>query len=171
MARTKTKKVNYHFKPPLGLIASNTKALARMKLEKVVIDNKLKGFSLEDIAIMNGITEQEAHKITVQAITKWAGPLSHSAADAREIDLQRLDKLLLQLHPYVFPEPYIDNETGALTMPPIDAAATRLYLDTLERRAKLLGTDAAHKLEAQRNEILKRHYIGVGVNDKGEIDL
>lgn len=167
----KTKKVVHRFSPRVVQIAAAQDRIATLIVQKAVVKDVLKGLSYEAIAEKRQISPEVARTMSKVAIARWAGELGHTATEAREIDVKRMDALLERLHELVFPSPYIDNNTGNTVQPAPDLAASRLYLDILKQRATLLGTEAAHKLEEIKTEILRREYIGIPTNKKGVIGL
>jgi hypothetical protein len=165
------KRKKYKFTPKVHAIAASHQLITNLVVQKAVVKDVLKGLSYEAIAEKRHITPEEARNYSKVAIARWSGELAHTATEAKEIDIKRMDALLERLHPLVFPDPYIDNDTKNTVIPAPDIPASKLYLDILQQRSKLLGTEAAHKLEEQKHEILQRMYIGVSVNKQGAIDL
>lgn len=174
-AKTKVKPIAYRFKPKSVMVQQaeerEQKRLRLLEAQRKVVKDVIAGYDYEDIARRRDISPEEAREISKQAIAKWGGDLGHTATEAREIDLRRLDALMVRLEPLIYPEPYIDNETGFEVIPAPDLEAAKLLLVIIDKRAKFLGTEAAHKLEETKTEILKRMYIGVAVNKQGAIDL
>lgn len=165
----------YRFLPKVNAIARSEEAVRETARDKKIMKDVLKGNSYEDIADAYGISTNEAYKISKEFMARWAGPLGHTATEAKELDLKRLDALLVTLHPMVFPEEELVYPPGMTTpitvMPKPDLAACRLMLDIIDRRSKIIGTEAAHKLEEEKKEILQRMYIGVTTNRLGEVDI
>lgn len=165
------KPIKYKFVPVVHAIASNEKAVSNMLVQREVTKDVLKGLGYEDIAEKRGLTTEDAKLMYKTAIDRWGRELGQTATEARNMDLKRRDALLERLHPLVFPEPVINGLTGAREQPPPDLIAMKLYLEILQQRAKILGTEAASKLENTVAEILRREYIGVPTNAQGVIDL
>lgn len=162
---------DYKFMPAVKKIAQSEEAARHLFLEKLVTKDVLKGRSYEDIAADRDITPQQAREYSKAAIARWAGELGHTATEAKEIDVKRMDALLEKLHGLIFPEEFVDYATGRTIMPPPDMEAVRLYVMILSQRSKLLGTEAATKLEEKKVELLERVYKGVAVTEDGLIDL
>lgn len=167
----KPKRLDHKFKPNIKAIAKSHTAIRTLSLSRQIVKEVVKGESFEVIADKFDITESEAAKIARATIERWSQDLGQTANEARALDLHRYNEMLIKLHPLVFPEPAIDNETGLLTIPKPDYIAMKLMLDIMDKRAKIYGYEAADKLQEQKHEILKRMYMGVATNSKGEIDL
>ena len=165
------KPIKYKFEPRIHRIAASQKQVTALVVQKAVVKDVLKGIGYEEIAEKRGISPEEAKAMAKVAINRWATTLGHTATEAREIDVKRMDALLERLHPLVFPEPCINNATQLMTIPAPDMFAIKMYLDILKQRSSLLGTEAAHKLESDKVEMLRREYIGVQINKQGAIDL
>lgn len=161
----------YKFVPRVEKIAASADNARHLFMQKLVTKDVLKGRSYEDIAEDRDITPQQAREYSKAAIARWAGELAHTATEAKEIDVKRMDALLERLHPLVFPPEFIDYASGTTITPAPDIIAAKLYLDILQQRSKLLGTEAATKLEERKTEILERVYRGVAVTADGLIDL
>ncbi len=163
--------VKYKFKPRINAIAASNKAVVTLNLSREIAKDTLKGMDYEDIAVKRGMDVTEVRNLAKQAYEKWGGDLGQTAIEARTMDLKRMDAMLERLHPLIYPEPELDGTTGLMTIPKTDFAAMKLALDIFDRRAKLLGTEAAHKLETDKMEFLRREYAGVKLNAQGAIDL
>lgn len=167
----KTKKVNYHHRPNLERIARSQEEVQRMRTRRRVINAVVRGESYEQIASDQGITENEAVTLAKETLKKWSTDLGETANEARALDLHRMNAMLAKLDPLIHPEPYLDAATGLMTIPKPDVIACKLALEIVDRRAKIYGYDAAHKMEEKKAEILTRIYQGVATNSKGEIDI
>ncbi len=73
-----------------------------------------------------GITEQGAHKAVMRALNKLIADVSESADQLRELEVQRLDAMLLGL--------WDQARLG-------DVKAVTASLRVMERRARMLGLD------------------------------
>ena len=96
-----------------------------MNLQRKILRRVIKGDGYDDIAMELNITEREAHAIAKDGIRKWTDDLAHTAMEAREVDLKRMDRLLAALDQDVFPEPAYDAENPDLML---YAARNRLFL-------------------------------------------
>lgn len=165
------KVIKYKFKPPTKRIEASLDELKKHKLSKAVVSDVLKGKRMEVIAEERRIPIGEVLQLYKATVDRWAGELGSTATQARELDIKRLDALLERLHPLCFPEPAFNEESGCIVTPPPDFAAAKMFMDIISQRAKLIGTEAAHKLETEKFETLRREYVGVPMNEKGVIDL
>jgi len=149
-------------------IATANDLIQEMLLEKKVGQMTVEGQSLEQIGDMLGIPTSRAFEITKNLIAKWSGPLSFTANEVREIAVKRLDLMLSLTAQMAVPHPIISKETGLPIlgddgkpiMTPPDLNAIKIMLDIEDRRAKLLGIDAADKLKEKALDTLTRRYIG-----------
>jgi len=162
----KTQTVKYKFKPPVVAIAKQELKVLNFKQERDVIKAVSRGKTYEAIAEKLGITVDEVHAIAQRTIKKWAGEIGQVAETAKVMDLRRLDDMLDAIHDKVFPEPFIDLKLGIKVYPDPDPIYVKLYLEIIDRRRAMLGTDAAKKMEAKGEiELFERKYIGVSPDE------
>lgn len=160
------------FVPPTKQIALNQEKLLEFKNEKKVIKMVERGKSYEDISYELGISTSEAFELAKRSIDKWCGELALSAIQAREVQIRRLDALEAILwhdaegRPIIDDRgmPVIDGATGKPAINPPDKLAIKLILDIEERRAKLLGLDAASKIDASVTVGVRREYVNADID-------
>ena len=173
--KTAVQKVKYRFVPPVAVIQSNEKAIEKAKLEHNVMKRVVRGNTFEEIAREFHLEESEAVQVYRAAIRRWGTDLAETANEARTLDLNRYNAMLLQLHPLVFPEPALELNkiTGkyVTVQPDPDLVAMKMMLDIMDKRAKIYGYEAKDKMEEEKHEMLKRLYIGAATNEHGEVDL
>jgi hypothetical protein len=89
------------------------------------------------------------------------------------MDLKRYDALLVilwkDIEPYVMKDargrPIINEATGMPEMKNTNLAAVKLYIEILQNRAKLLGTESAVKMVVDEdNNVVRREYVGVDID-------
>jgi DNA-binding CsgD family transcriptional regulator len=108
-----------------GVITAQDREIAALELRRA-------GKTYRAIGAALGITEPGAHACVKRALARGAAELREAAAEAIELDLERLDALLAGF--------WDRAEAG-------DEDAADRVLKILERRAKLLGLDAAARTE------------------------
>lgn len=160
-------KIELKFRPPnpnanlVKAIAESSQKLHTLKQEHEVVRQIIRGMSYMDIGREMGISPTEAFGIAKVAITKYITDLQINAPEAKALDLQRLDALLVILWKRAEPVEVIDGKTGEKVMIPGDLGAARLILDVIRLRADIYGYEAAKKMEvAKQVEHLHRLYIG-----------
>lgn len=165
--QTASGKFKLKFKPPkpnsakVESIAKSPKKMYQLKNEHQVIKDVIHGKSFETIAQGLGITPTEAFAVAKQAVRRWITDLQIDAPEAKALDLQRLDALLVILWQRAEPNEVIDGATGRMVMVPGDLGAAKLILDVIRMRADIYGYEAAKKMEVdQKIEHLHRLYIG-----------
>ena len=102
---------------------------------RAALDLRAQGFSYSDIADRLGIGRSTAHRYVTQELAYLAQECREEAVHVRDLELQRLDDLYLIAYRAI-----IDG----YDLPAIDRC-----LRIMERRAKLLGLDAAQKVDVQ----------------------
>lgn len=158
--------VKYRFQPPVREIAEVQKRMETVKLQRDVTNLVLRGKSWEQIAEKLGVTPEEAYAISRSVISKWTKEMATTAPEQKEIDLRRLSAMLDAIHDKVFPQPFIDAKTGAVVQPDPDPVFTKIYLDIIDRRRAMLGTDAARKMEIEGEiNVIRREYVGANPDD------
>lgn len=126
-------------------IEAKERALKALELRK-------KGMRYEQIAQQLGYTNRgSAHKAVMKELKLLAKECLEEAAQVRDLELQRLDALYLKAWEAV--------EEGDL--PAIDRC-----LRIMERRAKLLGLDAAEKVEHSGDLVINLRSVDMGVPDE-----
>lgn len=105
------------------------KALA-LEREQKGLRLRMTGASHAEIGAVLGITEEGARQAVLRAMAKAREVIQETAEEARTLELQRLDALQLGLWPMAVR----GNTKAALAV-----------LRVMERRARLLGLDAAIK--------------------------
>jgi hypothetical protein len=114
-------------------IEAKERALKALELRK-------KGMRYEQIAQQLGYSRRgNAHKAVMKEIELLAKECREEAAQVRDLELQRLDALYLVA--------YAEVEDG--NIPAIDRC-----LRIMERRAKLLGLDAAEKVDVSGDIVI-----------------
>jgi hypothetical protein len=101
---------------------------------------RLSGATYKQIGIELGISEPAAFKLVTREIARQAQEVREDANQVKEMEMQRLDQLTL-LNAKNFTDP-------AKQGPAIDRA-----LRIMERRCKLLGIDAAQKVEVSDADV------------------
>jgi hypothetical protein len=126
-------------------IEAKERALKALELRK-------KGVRYEQIAQQLGYSNRgNAHKAVMKELKLLAKECLEEAAQVRDLELQRLDALYLKAWEAV--------EEGDL--PSIDRC-----LRVQERRAKLLGLDAAEKVEHSGDLVINLRSVDMGVPDE-----
>lgn len=149
-------------------IATRQDQIAEVLRDKEIGKLLKRGKSYEEISVELGITTNEAFDLTRKVVAKWSGELSMTANEVREVQVKQLDALESLLTSQAFPHPIIDMNTGEpqlypngeVIMTDPDHSAIKLLMDVKERRAKLLGLDAADKLREKLVDRMERKYIG-----------
>jgi hypothetical protein len=174
ISRVKGSKVTYAFKPEkireamvteIALRADRVRTLAKARQVHELI---VKGESYETVSDKLGMTTVEAFNYEKELLKTWSGELCHSANEQKEIELKRIDAYTALVSKKAFPHQEIDFKTGkpmeyndgSPVMSEPDLDAVRLLLVLSERRAKLLGIDAADKLKERVVDSMTRKYIG-----------
>lgn len=169
--RRKKGKIVYNFKPPSQrVIAEIAKVPAKVnaiKLERQVINKVSRGHTYEEISEDLGISTQEAFGLAKSAITKWVNETGLNLLEARELDLKRIDAIMVILWEQVEPKhPIIDGETGKTIIPQPNLGAIKLLMECIDKRGDILGYSAAKKMEVREKiEHLHRIYIGADPDD------
>lgn len=126
-------------------IEAKERALKALELRK-------KGMRYEQIAQQLGYPNRgNAHKAVMKELELLAKECLEEAARVRDLELQRLDALYLVA--------YAEVEGG--NIPAIDRC-----LRIMERRAKLLGLDAAEKVEHSGDLVINLRSVDMGVPDE-----
>lgn len=134
------------------------------KAAKMVVEGK----SYDTIGQELGISTKDAFELSRQIVRKWSGELSMTANEVREIEVKRLDALVDIITQKAFPHEIININTGLPELDvndkpiltEVDLAACRMLLDVADRRARLIGLDAADKLREKVVDQMTRKYIG-----------
>jgi hypothetical protein len=106
---------------------------------------RITGMTYEKIGEQLGVSAVQAYNYVITEIRRRAKEQNETADDVRNMEVERLDRLLRRL------EPALATDTE---MPSLDAVET--YLKVLARRAKLLGLDAPVKREIDDKRDQKR---------------
>lgn len=101
------------------------------------LKRRIAGGSYRAIARELGVSEAQAFRDVQAELDKLAQQAQEEASRLRVLELRRLDEMLIRLSPMLYPKSGDNVNLGA-----IDRA-----LKIMERRAKLLGLDAAEKTE------------------------
>lgn len=183
LAIRKGKKL-YHSNPKKVVAtyaAKNKDRLEVLRKEAEVLKLAKKGHTFEEISdILTekgeiGVSPKEALELTKAAINKWCGDMALDARQAKEMDLKRLDAIMvilwndIEIKPLVDEHgfPVLDNATGKPVMTKPDYIAIKLYKDIMERRSRMMGFDAdeaAVKVVVENN-IIERRYVGGSPDD------
>ena len=106
---------------------------------EIIAERRVKAFELRkggasyrQIGRALGVSEKTAHGDVITRLRELARIEEHVAADVRQLEVERLDALLM-------------GHWGAATSG--DERASRVVLSVLERRARLLGLDAPAKVD------------------------
>jgi hypothetical protein len=137
-------------------------------LQRTVGEMVVRGHSYDTIGEQLGIGTARAFELARSLVKKWSGDLAMTANEVKEIDVKRIDAMIELATANAFPHPVIDPKTGDPQLyangEPIlteaDTSWTGILLNLLDRRAKLLGLDAADKLRENAVDIMTRRYIG-----------
>lgn len=154
-----------------SLIARTDERKQQLLREREVAKLSKEGHSLEVISDKLGVSTAEAFELQKSVIQKWATETALDAKLARELDLKRLDALLVILHREAEPhqlvnpedgKPVIDGITGYPVMTPPNLSAVKLILEVTDRRAKLLGLESQSKIvEDDKGQVVRREFVGV----------
>lgn len=98
-----------------------------------MLELRRRGHSLREIGATLGVSRQTAHRHLVKALDQLAAEQRDIAATVRDLELDRLDELLVGVWPAA--------TSG-------DVSAINAALRIGERRAKLLGLDQPNRIEA-----------------------
>jgi len=127
-------------------IEAKERALKALELRK-------KGVRYEQIAQQLGYTNRgNAHKAVMKELELLAKECREEAAQVRDLELQRLDALYLVAWKAI--------AEGS------DLGAIDRCLRIMERRAKLLGLDAAEKVEHSGDLVINLRSVDMGVPDE-----
>lgn len=116
----------------LGAKNKRPKAIVTLEREAQALELRKQGLTYGQIGDLLGISEMGAHKCVNRALNKFRTEMAEEAADVRQLELERLDAL--------FAGVWMKALSG-------DPASMGSALKVMERRAKLLGLDAATKSE------------------------
>lgn len=113
--------------------SKNAPAAAQTTVRQLeALELRQKGLSYERIGAQLGVTKEAAWQLVDRAMRDLRESVKETAAEVRELELARLDELTFAWLPAA--------KCG-------DDKAAGVVLKTMERRAKLLGLDAASKTE------------------------
>lgn len=112
--------------------ASSPRRLAARELEIEVLSRRRRGMSFRRVAAELGCSPTGAYRAAARALERVRAIGQRFAEDTVQLELLRLDDLLSGVWPAA---------TGG------DPKAVRAVLAVMERRAKLLGLDAAEKID------------------------
>jgi hypothetical protein len=170
--KRKNGKLVLKFKPPkimdktVEVIAKSVSKVQTVHQEHEVIKHVIRGKSYEAIGQDLGISATDAFETTKAAIKRWVTDLAIDAPEAKALDLQRLDGLLVILWQQAEPSEVIDGTTGSKVLVPGNLGAAKLILDVIRMRADIYGYSAAQKMEVEKKvEHLHRLYIGASPDD------
>jgi hypothetical protein len=116
----------------LGAKNKRPKAIVTLEREAEAIELRKAGLTYAQIGEALGISEVGAHKAVGRALEKFKSEMAEQTADVRQLELQRLDALFYGV--------WLKAQSG-------DPASIGSAMKIMERRAKLLGLDAATKSE------------------------
>lgn len=173
--KNRVKKVTYKFKPKevreaiVTEIALREDQVRQLSRQRQVANLVISGNSYEQIGDQLKISTLEAFNLAKDAIKRWAGELSHTANELKEIEAKRTEALLnivmAKAVPHEIKDPVsgepIRDINGNSILTSVDLDAVKVALQVMDRRAKLLGLDAADKLREKSVDLLTRKYIGV----------
>lgn len=161
--KTDPKKLN------LAVAVRNKKVMMQLAKEHKVLTLVKKGHTFEEVSDKLGISTNEALDLTKQCLDRWCGDFKLNAEQARELDLKRIDAILLILWGQIEPKEMLDEKgrpvLDARTLEPVmtqpDYMAIKLYKDFLQRRAEMLGLDPEESaIMVKKDAVLERRYIG-----------
>ena len=109
--------------------AAEKGAILKRQLE--ALDLRMRGKSFRAIGEKLGVTHVTAYNDVMKELSRLASERDGKVEEMRQLELERLDMLLLALEPMA--------RVG-------DVGAVNSYLKTMERRAKYLGLDAPEKI-------------------------
>jgi predicted transcriptional regulator len=141
MARTN---VGAAAKSSVRRIRTTEKTLKALELRK-------RGMNYTQIGEKLGCARSTACRYVLSELENLADKCREEAAHVRDLELQRLDALYLVA--------YAEVEDG--NIPAIDRC-----LRIMERRAKLLGLDAAEKVEHSGDLVINLRSVDMGVPDE-----
>ena len=113
---------------------TESRKLRGRALEEEALKLRMAGLSYSQIAQHLGVSKSTAHKAVIRALDRLNQRIAEEAEQVRRLELERLDVMFRSLWPQV-----LKGNQGA-----IDRA-----LRIMERRARLLGLDAAQKVNVQ----------------------
>ena len=116
------------------------------------LDLRKKGFSYTQIGTKLGCARQTACRYVLSELENLADKCREEAARVRDLELQRLDDLYLVAWKAI--------AEGS------DLGAIDRCLRIMERRAKLLGLDAAEKVEHSGDLVINLRSVDMGVPDE-----
>jgi len=106
------------------------RALERAKRINTIVDLRIKGFSVREIAAKTALTGGAVHNMLTEALKEMQENTRESILELRDLEVERLDGMLSKLWP---------QRSNART------ADTILRL--MDRRSRLLGLDVAEQSE------------------------
>lgn len=112
--------------------------LSALERQRVALELRKQGFTYEEIGTHLGVTRQAAHQMVKRAIKVISEEVHETADDVLQIELQRLDRMLIRLWRQAFPK----DENAE-----VNHRIVETMLKIMDRRAKYLGLDAATKHE------------------------
>lgn len=121
--------------------------MERVKMEarrEQVFNMRRNGASFREIARALNTTEATTHRDYTAVMQRVIENNNDSADAHRQLELTRLDALLVRLHPLVMPSP----EKSGEPVPPPNLKAVDRYLRVLDMRVKLLGLNAPERVDA-----------------------
>lgn len=123
-------------------------AIAELELTAQALKLRKLGYEYEVIGQKLGITLGRASQLVAEAVNKFCEECVEDAEIVKEMELARLDKMLSTLMPMF--------EAGN----PVHPNYYHTVLAIQERRSKLMGLDAAKKME-HSGEIGVREIVGI----------
>lgn len=112
-----------------------------------ILNLRKQGFSFAQIGKQFNATSKEVAKLVAQALQELRDENKSTIEDIRELELQRLDLVLMSLADRV--------KKG-------DTSAIDRWIRTVERRCKILGLD---RVDEATSDAITRKYEGIDVGD------
>lgn len=130
-----------------------------------VVEMRKTGASISIIAQRTGITEMQVRRIIERELKRITTKLSESTAEMRQLDCERLDRMLMSVYPMALGRPERKDALGRVTQqakdPNLKAVASTLRI--MRRKAQLLGLDLP-SAKQDDGKVLVRRYMGVDVD-------
>lgn len=134
--------------------------MLKLEREAMVMDLRKRGYDYHQIAKKVGVGAQRCREIAREVMARMRDDLRESAEEMRHLELERLDIATKVVMDELVPEPYLDGKGNLVQRAP-DIEAVPHLIRIQERRTKLVGLDAAQKVQF---EDTRREYVGVDVD-------
>lgn len=113
------------------------------------------GFSYTEIAKDLDVTKQAAFAYVKEAIAELKDEIREDSEDVKELELQRLDAMLVRLWRSAMPSP----QPGSNYIPEPDTKSMKLILEVMDRRSRLMGLDAAQRVEHVTIDVIDKQIM------------